>query len=190
MKSRNIGLVSALLGSVCCVGPALLAVFGLFGLAGGFFSAYHWWFVGLGVVGMAAAWWQYAREKRKLRALATRMRNEGTTRAVLAFATAVIVVVLGFSMYPLVARQASAAAPPAVATASLKTLTLPVAGMDCAMCALPIKARLHQLAGVGQVNVDVTHGQVSVSYDPRQVKPAQLVAAINSTGYKASLPRQ
>ncbi len=189
MQSKNLGLISALLGSVCCVGPALLAVFGVFGFAGGFFSAYHWWFIGLGVVGVAAAWWQYGREKRKLHALAAQMRHEGTTRAILAFATGLIVVVLGFSVYPLVARQASVAATPAVTTASLKTITLPVSGMDCAMCALPIKARLHQLAGVHQVNVDVTHGQVSVNYDPHQVKPEQLVAAINSTGYKASLPK-
>ena len=190
MKSKNLGLISALLGSVCCVGPALLAFLGLFGFGGGFFSKYHWWFVVVGVVGVAAAWWQYWREKQKLHALAARMRNEGTTQAVLAFATGVIVVVVGFSVYPLLARSINSPTGPAVATASLKSITLPVSGMDCAICAVPIKARLHKLAGVSKVDVDVPGGKVSVNYDPSKVKPEQLVAAINSTGYKASLPKQ
>jgi copper chaperone CopZ len=191
MKSKNLGLISALVGSVCCVGPALLAFLGLFGFAGGFFANYHWWFIGVGVVGVAVAWWQYTREKRQLHALGSRMRNEGTTRAVLAFSTAIIGVVLGFAVYPLMARQASSPAGSAAATtASLKSMTIPVSGMDCAMCAYPIKARLHELPGVGKVDVDVPGGKVSVNYDPHKVKPEQLVAAINSTGYKASLPKQ
>lgn len=190
MQSKSLGMISALVGSVCCVGPALLAFLGLFGFAGGFFASYHWWFTGVGVVGVAAAWWQYGRERRKLHALAARMRHEGRTQAVLVFATAVIVVVVGLSVYPLLARQASSASGPATDTASLKSITLPVSGMDCALCAVPIKARLHELAGVGKVDVDVAGGKVSVDYDPSKVKVDQLVAAISSTGYKASLPKE
>ncbi|TAM83359.1 MAG: hypothetical protein EPN47_04405 [Acidobacteria bacterium] len=190
MRSRNLGLISALVSSICCVGPALLAFVGLFGFAGGVFSRYHWYFIAAGVIGVAVAWWQYTREKRQLHALGSRMRNEGTTRAVLAFSTAIIVVVLGFAVYPLMARQASSPAGSVAAMAvSLKSMTIPVSGMDCAMCAYPIKARLHELPGVGKVDVDVPNGRVSVNYDPSRVKPAQLLTAIDSTGYKASLPK-
>jgi len=190
MKSKNLGLISALVGSVCCVGPALLAFLGLFGFAGGFFSGYHWYFIAAGVIGVAIAWWQFFREKKHLHALAARMRNEGTTRAILTLATVVIVVVLGFSTYPLLARRASSPASPVATTAAMKSITLPVSGMDCAICAVPIRARLHELAGVDKVDVDVPNGEVSVNYDPSKVKPGQLVAAINSTGYKASLPKE
>ncbi len=190
MQSKNLGLFSAVVGSVCCVGPALLAFLGLFGFAGGFFARYHWYFIAAGAAGVAIAWWQYWREKRKLHALAARMRNEGRTQAVLAFATGVIVVVVGFSVYPLLARQTSSAVGPAATTASLESITLPVSGMDCAICAVPIKGRLHELAGVGKVDVDVSGGKVSVDYDPNKVRPEQLVAAINSTGYKANLPKE
>jgi mercuric ion transport protein len=192
MKSKNLGLISALVSSICCVGPALLAFVGLFGFAGGVFSRFHWYFIAAGVIGVAVAWWQYSREKRQLHALGSRMQNEGTTRAVLAFSTGIIAVVLGFAVYPLLARQASSAATPVAATtatASLKSISIPVSGMDCEMCAYPIKARLHQLPGVGKVDVDVPDGKVSVNYDPTRVKPQQLLAAINSTGYKASLPK-
>lgn len=193
MKSKNLGLVSALVSSVCCVGPALLAFLGLFGFAGGVFSRYHWYFIAAGVIGVAVAWWQYTREKQQLHALGSRMRNEGTTRAILAFSTGVIVVVLGFAVYPLMARQAVRSASrdsqASVASLNLKSMTIPVSGMDCAMCAYPIKERLHELPGVGKVDVDVPNGKVSVNYDPAKVKPEQLLTAINSTGYKASLPK-
>jgi mercuric ion transport protein len=192
MKSKNLGLISALVSSICCVGPALLAFVGLFGFAGGVFSWYHWYFIAAGVIGVAVAWWQYRREKKQLHALGSRMRNEGTTRAVLAFSTGIIAVVLGFAVYPLLARQASSPTAPVAATTatvSLKSISIPVSGMDCEMCAYPIKARLHQLPGVGKVDVDVPNGKVSVNYDPSRVKPQQLLAAIDSTGYKASLPK-
>lgn len=189
MRSKNLGMISAVVGSVCCVGPALLALLGLFGFAGGFFAKYHWYFIAAGVIGVSAAWWQFGREKRKLHALAARMRNEETTRAVLALATVVMVVVLGFSVYPLLARPANSAAGPLAASASLQTVTLPVSGMDCAICAVPIQARLHELTGVGKVDVNVPDGKVTVDYDPGKVKLDQLVAAISSTGYKASLPK-
>lgn len=190
MRSRNLGLISALVSSICCVGPALLAFVGLFGFAGGVFSRFHWYFIAAGVIGVGVAWWQYTREKKQLHALGSRMRNEGTTRAVLAFSTGIIVVVLAFAVYPLMARQASSPdGSVAATTASLKSMTIPVSGMDCAMCAYPIKARLHQLPGVGKVDVDVPNGKVSVNYDPSRVKPEQLLTAIDSTGYKASLPK-
>lgn len=188
MQSKNLGLISAVLGSACCVGPALLAFVGVVGFAGGFFSRYHWVFIGVGAVGVVTAWWQFARERRQLRAAATRMRNENVTRDILVFSTAVIVAVFGFSTYPRLAQRASVPTAAAAATANMRSITLPVSGMDCPICAVPIKERLHKLAGVADVDVNVPKGTVSVHYDPTRVKPEQLVTTINSTGYKAALP--
>lgn len=190
MQSKNLGLISAGLGSACCVGPALLAFVGVVGFAGGVFSRYHWVFIGVGAAGVVAAWWQFMRERRQLRAVAARMRNGKVTRAILIFSTVIIGAVFGFSAYPQLARRASAsaAAATAAADANMQSITLPVSGMDCAICAVPIKERLHKLAGVAHVDVNVPKGTVSVHYDPAKVKPEQLVTTINSTGYKAALP--
>lgn len=188
MQSKNLGLISAILGSACCVGPVLLAFLGVFSLAGGFFSRFHWAFIGVGAVGVAAAWWQFRREKRQLRAVAARMRNEAVTRDILIFSTVLIVAVFGFSAYPLLARRARVPTATATTAANMESVTLPVSGMDCAICAVPIKERLHELAGVSHVEVNIPKGTVSVNYDPAKVKPEQLVATINSTGYKATLP--
>ncbi|MGH9358771.1 MAG: heavy-metal-associated domain-containing protein [Terriglobia bacterium] len=188
MQSKNLGLISAVLGSACCVGPALLTLLGVFSFAGGFFSRYHWEFIAAGAVGVAAAWWQFMRERRQLRAVAVRVRNEGVTRAILVFSTALIVTVFGFSFYPLLLAQRPSVSAAATTATNMEFITLPVSGMDCAICAVPIKERLHELAGVGYVDVNVPKGTVSVNYDPAKVKPEQLVATINATGYKATLP--
>ncbi len=190
MRARNLGLGSAIVASACCVGPALLAFLGLATLAGGFFAKYHWYFIAAGVIGVSAAWWQFRREKRKLHALAAQMRNERVRRSVLSIATALIVVVVVLSAYPVLARRASSEAAGAAPAQAASFITIPVSGMDCAMCAVPIKARLKELAGVGKVDVNVTRGMVSVNYDPTKVKPEQLAEAISCTGYKATLPKQ
>lgn len=107
MQSKNLGLSSAILGSACCVGPALLAFPSVFGFAGGFFSRYHWAFIGVGAAGVAAAWWQFMQERRQLRAGAAQMRNHGVTQAILVFSTVLIVAVFAFGAYPLLACRAS-----------------------------------------------------------------------------------
>jgi hypothetical protein len=53
MQSKNLGLLSPFVGSICCVGPALLAFLGLFGFAGGFFANYHWSFIAAGLIGVS-----------------------------------------------------------------------------------------------------------------------------------------
>lgn len=190
MQAKSLGLVSAIIGSACCVGPAFLAILGVFGFAGGFLATYHWYFIAAGAIGIAVAWWQYRREQRKLRAVASRLRNEGVTRAILAFATVLIVIVFGISAYPLLARRSAPAVTEASSLKAQSSIVIPTASMDCAICAVPITARLKQLPGVSGVNVSVEKGTVSVQYDAAKVKPEQLVAAIDSTGYKATLPKQ
>ena len=173
---------------LCCMRPALLAFLGLFSFAGGVLSTLHWEFVILGVICVTAAWWHFLRERRQLRAGAAQMRNQRVTRAILIFATLVIVGMLGTSIYPLMVRGANTPVSAASGAPHVTSITLPVSGMDCAICAISIKASLHRLAGVGQVEVNVPQGTVRVSYDPAKVKPERLVAAIDSTGYTASLP--
>ncbi len=166
--------------------PALPAFLGLATLAGGFFAKYHWHFIAAGVIGVSAAWWQFRREKRKLRALAAQMRNERVTRTILSLATVLIAAVVALSAYPLLARRATSEVAGGAPAQAASSITIPVSGMDCAFCAVPIKARLKELAGVGKIDVNVAKGTVSVNYDSVKVKPDQLVAAISSTGYKAT----
>jgi len=63
------------------------------------------------------------------------------------------------------------------------TITLPVAGMDCASCAAHIETSIKQLPGVAQVQVLVAAERATVTYNPEQVGRDEIVGAIGQAGY-------
>jgi P-type Cu+ transporter len=66
-------------------------------------------------------------------------------------------------------------------------LHLPIAGMTCASCASRIEKRLNRLDGVAAA-VNYATERATVDYDPAAVEPADLVAAVESAGYRAVVP--
>jgi P-type Cu+ transporter len=66
--------------------------------------------------------------------------------------------------------------------------TLPVKGMTCAACQAFVQRTLESQAGVRTASVNLMMERATVEYDPLTVSPQALVAAINETGYEASLP--
>ena len=64
-----------------------------------------------------------------------------------------------------------------------KQLTLPVTGMTCASCARRIERGLQKVGGVETALVNLATEQATVSYDPQQVQPQDLVAAVETSGY-------
>lgn len=73
-------------------------------------------------------------------------------------------------------------------TASVRSATLAIQGMDCAACTAAIRIALKKLDGVKEARVSFDEKRAVVDYEPAKVTPAQLVEAINKLGYKASLP--
>jgi Cu+-exporting ATPase len=70
----------------------------------------------------------------------------------------------------------------------LAQATLPVKGMTCAACQTFVQRTLESQPGVRSASVNLMMEQATVEYDPLTVSPQSLVAAINDTGYEASLP--
>jgi P-type Cu+ transporter len=62
-------------------------------------------------------------------------------------------------------------------------LTLPVTGMTCASCANRIERGLKKVGGVAGVQVNLASEQATVHYDPQQVQPRALIAAVEHSGY-------
>jgi len=62
-------------------------------------------------------------------------------------------------------------------------LDLPVRGMHCAGCAANIQKNLNALEGVGEANVNYATSRATVLFEPRLVKPGDLVGAIRDIGY-------
>ena len=66
-------------------------------------------------------------------------------------------------------------------------LDLPIEGMTCASCAGRVEKSLNKLEGV-EATVNFATERATVSFDPAQVAPEELVGAVEKVGYSASLP--
>ncbi|MGH9870159.1 MAG: heavy-metal-associated domain-containing protein [Candidatus Polarisedimenticolia bacterium] len=71
---------------------------------------------------------------------------------------------------------------------AVEKVVLPVRGMTCGACSGIIRDELRKLKGVVTVSADYEKGTATVTFVKEQVTLEQIVAAINKTGFKASLP--
>jgi P-type Cu+ transporter len=73
------------------------------------------------------------------------------------------------------------------ATMPTASVELAVGGMTCSSCAARIEKKLNRLDGVS-ASVNFATETASVHYDPATVRPDDLVATVEATGYTATLP--
>src|SRR5262245_54291870 len=65
---------------------------------------------------------------------------------------------------------------------------IPVSGMTCAACQARVQRSLVRQPGVRDAAVNLMTRTASVTYDPTEASPQELVDAIRNTGYGADLP--
>jgi Cu+-exporting ATPase len=70
---------------------------------------------------------------------------------------------------------------------SAQRLELPIGGMTCASCAVRVERKLNKLEGVA-ATVNYATERATLEFDPETTAPEELVAAVESAGYSASLP--
>ncbi len=86
-------------------------------------------------------------------------------------------------------REATPSAQDApVNRAEIRTVTVPVSGMICMVCAGNVKNTLQAVQGVRKADVDLAKHNVTVEYEQGEVSVEALTRAINELGYKAGVP--
>jgi copper chaperone CopZ len=70
--------------------------------------------------------------------------------------------------------------------AGLTTAELDVVGMHCGACVALIEESLTEQSGVAAASVDLESARAVVRYDPAQLGPDDLLAAIVEAGYSAT----
>ena len=65
-------------------------------------------------------------------------------------------------------------------------ITLSITGMSCGGCVRSVTGVLKALPGVSAVDVTLEPGEARVSFDPAQVSPAQLAAAVEDAGFEVA----
>jgi Cu+-exporting ATPase len=64
-----------------------------------------------------------------------------------------------------------------------KQLKLPITGMTCASCATRIERGVKKVGGVADAQVNLASEQATITFDPQQVQPHDLITAVEKTGY-------
>ncbi len=190
MKPKQAGILSAILASACCIGPLLLVAIGVSSWAA-LVGRYHWFFLIGGMAVLTWAWAKYLREKTVCHCEHRAMDGRRSGMLTLLIAT---IMVLGFaglnvSRYVLASAPTSAQAQTQVAN-GLSRVVIPVEGMSCATCEIPVRHALRRIDGVKATHVSAATKTATVDYEAAKTNPEQLIAAINSTGYRASLPNK
>ncbi len=190
MKAKQAGILSALLASTCCIGPLLLVAIGV-GSAAALIGRYHWFFLITGMAVLAWAWAKYLREKT---VCDCENRPMGGRRSGMLTLLVTTVLVLGFAGLN-ISRYVFATTPATVQTQTplangLNRIVLSVEGLSCVTCEIPVRHALRRIDGVESAHVSAATKTATVDYEPAKTNPEQLVAAINSTGYRATLPNK
>ena len=188
MKTKSAGILAAVLGSICCIGPLLLVAIGV-GSAALVIGRYHWFFLISALAILTWAWGKYFREKTVCDCGHKPM--EGRRRGMFTLLIATLLV-LGFASLN-ISRYIFASSPVAAQTQpanGLNRVVVSVGGLSCVACEIPVRHALRRVNGVKSVEVNAALKTATVDYEPAKVSPEELVTAINSTGYHATLPNK
>jgi copper chaperone CopZ len=187
MKAKSAGILAAVLGSICCVGPLLLIAVGL-GTSAAVIGRYHWFFVIGAIAILAWAWIKHFREETRCACEHRLMEGRGISLFTLLIASVIVLAFAGFS----IRSYAFAGSPPAtpIVDANLQRVVIPVERIWCVACEIPVRHALKRIDGVASVQVNGAGKTATVDYDPAKTNPAQLVAAINATGFQAAPPNK
>lgn len=106
-----------------------------------------------------------------------------------AIMVAAVVSALAFVAIGVFSRQ-EAPPPTSSEEASMKTAIMPIEGMSCTACAARVKKALTAIAGVSDVEVNLSERNARVRFDPTKLSADRLISAVNRLGYRAGAPEE
>lgn len=186
---------AAVIASICCIGPVVLAGLGIGAVAAAqAFAPYRPYFLTL-TFALLGLGFYFAYRKPKQGAcegeVCERPPVARLGRPLLWLTT---VIVIGLAMFPLYyapVRVALDGEPAAISTAfrpaSVVSAELRIEGMTCEGCAAAIRSKLLESPGVVAAEVDYPAGRAHLQYDPAKTDPARLIEVANASGYRAAL---
>jgi copper chaperone CopZ len=194
MKRSNISaagsVLTAIVASVCCIGPALLALVGAGSIgAFGALESYRPYFIGLTVILLALAFfltyrkWEVACEDGSCKVV-----KAGKWNKIGVWTSAIIALVAILFPYTNLTPMVSAASvKPTGTQGQLATAVLNIKGMDCEACANGLQASLSQIKGVESAAVKYKSGSAVIEYDPAEVAPTVFTNFLTKAGYKSTV---
>jgi mercuric ion transport protein len=181
-------VVTAIVASLCCIGPAVLAIVGA-GSLGAFaaFEKYRSYFIGITALLLGVAFY-FAYRKREVLCEdgSCQIQSAGKWNKIGVW-SATVIAALAIA-YPYLAAKPSPASNAAFVPKA--SVVLNIEGMTCNACATRIQSTLTGIKGVHSASVDYETKKARVAYDSTLVTPDVLVNRVNEIGYTAMLSQQ
>lgn len=178
-------LVSAILASICCLGPIVLAVLGVGG-AGLFskFESLRPYLFGLTAVLLALAFYlTYRKIKEKCEDGTCKIHKASKWNKIVLWIATILVVF--FLAFPYFVGSLDTSSEDSQISGEISEATITVKGMTCSGCEFNIEKAVKKLKGIIKVKADHKAGKAHVLFKEGQVKIDEVMQAINKAGYKA-----
>lgn len=181
-------IATAIVASLCCIGPAVLAIVGA-GSLGAFsaFETYRPYFIGVTVLLLGSAFYiTYRKREVKCEDVSCKIESAGRWNKIGVW-SATMIAALAIS-HPYLAAKPSTATNAAYAPKA--SVVLNIEGMTCNACATRIQDTLSDLKGVHSANVEYETKKAVITYDPALVQPEKLVNRVNEIGYSVAIAQK
>jgi copper chaperone CopZ len=183
------GIIAAIVASLCCIGPVLLALVGI-GSVGAFaaFEAYRPYLIGVTFLLLGIAFYLVHKKREVACEDGTcKIQDAGKwNKAGVWSATFLAAIAIAFP-YLGVAPPSSSVNTGVQGTA---IVTLSIEGMDCKACAKGVEGSLASIKGVRRASIDYETGKAVIEYDPAIVPSKAFVDRVDQSGFTAKISDQ
>jgi len=194
MKAQILlSIFTAASASLCCITPVLAIAAGTSSLA----TSFSWldplrpYFIGATFLVLGITWYSVLKPQKKddcgcepEKKLFFKSKGFLSTITILSF------LLIAFPSYSKFFFQKSEQAEVSQDQSKNKKIELTVSGMTCSSCEVHIESEVKKLTGVSFVKASYEKKSATIEYDEKKVDIDKIIASIDSTGYKATKPKE
>ena len=181
-------LITAITASLCCITPVLALIAGTSGIA----STFSWiepfrpFLIGITITVLLFAWYQQLKPKKEVDC---ECDPEGKPKFIqsktfLGVVTIIAALMLAFPYYSSVFYASPDKQIIVFDRADIKIIELKISGMTCTGCEDHVNHEVNKLNGIVSSKASYEKGNAIVEFDQTKTNEAEIVQAINATGYK------
>lgn len=182
------GIITAIIASLCCIGPVLVALIGI-GSVGAFtfFENYRPYLIGATILLLGVAFYLvYRKREVKCEDGSCKIQDAGRWNKVGVWSATFLAAVA-------IAFPHLGVAPPSPTNEAVQgkaVVSLNVQGMDCQGCAAGVEGSLANIHGIHKARVSFEKGEAVIEYDPALIKPDAFVERVKENGFTAAIIEQ
>ena len=186
-------VISAIVASICCLGPLFLLAIGVSGAwisSLTTLSPYRPLFMIIALVFLGVVFYiAYRKPKANSCAVGSSCRTTGSKRIYRIILWVVTILILGLLVFPYLVPYVFAG-DQTTGKAHTEQVVLDVKNIDCISCPIVVKRSLTRLIGVKEAKVTLEPPEAVVVFDPAKLKLEDLIKATTNAGYPSSVKKK